>query len=98
MHENAYDVCMTTPSRVQYTIRAIPRSVDLRLRRVAKESGKSLNQVALEALSRGVGLTEADEEPIARRNVDYLVGSWRPEPDVLDAFAAMRTVDPKSWR
>ena len=87
---------MVKHAMVQYTIRAIPRSVDRRLREVAKQSGKSLNRVALEALARGAGVTEDD--PVQRRNVDYLVGSWRPEPQVLEAFAAMRAADPKIWR
>lgn len=87
---------MSVQAKIQYTIRAIPKSVDRRLRRLAKETGKSLNQVAVEALARGAGITDA--EPHARRDVDYLIGSWKPEDEARDAFGAMRAVDPKLWR
>lgn len=37
----------------QYTLRNIPKEVDLELKRQTKESGKSFNQVAIEALAKG---------------------------------------------
>ena len=88
---------MSPQAKVQYTVRAIPRSVDRRLRQLAKDSKKSLNQIAVEALARAAGVTEGGE-PVARREVDHLVDSWEPEPEALAALAAMRAVDPKLWR
>ena len=41
----------------QYTLRNIPKEVDLELKRKTKESGKSFNQVAVEALANGCGQT-----------------------------------------
>lgn len=43
----AYNLCM------QYTIRNVPDLLDAMLRRSAREQGKSLNEVAIEALVRG---------------------------------------------
>ena len=40
---------------IQYTIRNIPPSTDKRLRKLAKISGKSLNQVVLDSLSEKSG-------------------------------------------
>ena len=39
----------------QYTLRNIPKEVDVELKRKTKESGKSFNQVAIEALAKGCG-------------------------------------------
>jgi hypothetical protein len=44
-------------SNTQYTIRSIPPKVDQVLRKRAKNTGKSLNEVALEALAKGSGVT-----------------------------------------
>lgn len=43
---------------MQYTLRDIPQAVDSELRRRAKDEGKSLNTIAIEALIRGAGLGE----------------------------------------
>jgi hypothetical protein len=42
---------------MQYTLRKVSNTLDTVLRRWAREQGKSLNEVALEALARGAGLT-----------------------------------------
>jgi len=55
---NAYNTCM------QYTIRNVPNYLDAALRVSAREQGKSLNEVAIEALARGFGL--ARPSPPAR--------------------------------
>jgi len=57
---------------MQYTIRNIPELLDAVLRRTAREKGKSLNDVAIEILARGAGLSEQrsrqrDLSDIARR-------------------------------
>ena len=44
---------------MQYTIRNVPESLDAALRQSARQKGKSLNEVAVEALARGAGLTES---------------------------------------
>jgi len=46
-----YHACMKT---VQYTIRSIPEPVDNYLRKRARQSGKSLNQVIIDELSEKV--------------------------------------------
>ena len=44
---------------MQYTIRRIPQTVDSALRKRARNEGKSLNAVAVEALARDAGVEEA---------------------------------------
>ena len=86
---NAYNICM------QYTIRNVPRVLDEALRRAARERGKSLNEVAIEALARGAGVAgERDRQ----RNLGDIAGTWRKDPAFDSALAAQDTVDEEMWR
>jgi hypothetical protein len=80
---------------MQYTIRNVPNSLDAALRQRAQEQGKSLNEVAIEALARGVG---AAEERIRQRDLRFMIGTWEHDPAVDDAIAAQDTVDEDLWR
>jgi len=62
----------------QYTIRGIPEGVDDSLRRRAKREGKGLNRAALEALERGLGLTEEEQQ---FHDLDELSGTWVADPE-----------------
>lgn len=48
-----YNIYMNKNIIKQYTLRNIPKEVDLELKRKTRESGKSFNQVAVEALAVG---------------------------------------------
>jgi hypothetical protein len=86
---NAYNRCM------QYTIRNVPGTLDEALRRVARERGKSLNEVAIEALARGAGITgERDRQ----RNLADIAGTWRKDPAFDSALDAQDTIDEEMWR
>jgi hypothetical protein len=80
---------------LQYTIRNIPKQVDKALRRRAKEERKSLNEVALEALSRSAGTAE---QPVQHHDLDFLIGTWVEDPAFDKAVAEHDRVDPKDWR
>jgi plasmid stability protein len=85
----AYAICM------QYTIRNVPDSLDAALRRRAQEQGKSLNEVAIEALARGSGLKG---ERSRRRDLQFMAGSWQEDPIFDEAIAAQDTVDQDLWQ
>jgi len=54
----------------QYTIRSIPANLDKTLRHRALKTGKSLNEVVVEALAKGAGVT-----PDATFNdLDWFIG------------------------
>ena len=80
---------------IQYTIRGIPGKINSKIRKKAKEEGKSLNKVVIEALSRGLGLTE---EPHQYNDLDDLVGTWVEDPEFDAAIKAMDQIDPDLWR
>ncbi len=79
----------------QYTIRNVPEHVDLILRRRAKESGKSFNQVALEALAAGAG-----DSPRPKRDFSEIFGTLpMDEAELIDAaIAAQHVIDPEIWK
>ena len=79
----------------QYTIRSVPPVVDRALREHAKRLSKSLNEVAVEALRRGVGL-EASETVFD--DLDDCIGTWREDPDFDAALKRQDLVDRKLWR
>jgi hypothetical protein len=81
--------------RMQYTVRGIPEVVDKAIRERAREEGKSLNEVTVEALADGLGL---GEESIVRRDLSDIVGTWKREVSVDAALAAQDIVDEALWR
>jgi len=85
----AYNACM------QYTLREIPQSLDLELRRRAKAEGKSLNTVAIEALIRGTGLGSTR---IRQRSLEGVAGTWQDDPEFDQAIADQDQIDERLWR
>ena len=80
---------------MQYTLRNIPKSVDALLRRRAREEGKSLNEVAVDALMRGLGLSG---QTVRQRDLSDIAGTWHTDKSADEALADQRQVDPNLWR
>ncbi len=55
----------------QYTIRSVPPKLDNALRQQAKKSGKSLNEVVIETLAKGAGITPN----ITFDDLDWFIGN-----------------------
>ena len=80
---------------MQYTIRNIPDYLDAALRVSAQEQGKSLNEVAIEALVRGAGLSEERRQ---QRDLRDIAGTWKKDPAFDSALVAQDTIDEAMWR
>ena len=80
---------------MQYTLRNIPENLDAALRERARETGKSLNEVAVEALGRGLGFAE---EARRQRNLRDLAGTWRNDPAFDRAIADQHSIDDQLWK
>lgn len=80
---------------MQYTIRNIPDYLDAALRGAAREQGKSLNEVAIEALVRGTGL---GEPRCRQRDLHDIAGSWLEDAAFDSAIAAQDTIDEEMWK
>jgi hypothetical protein len=84
-----YTLCM------QYTIRNIPEILNEALRRTAREQGKSLNEVTVETLARGAGITQ---DRSRQRDFGDIAGTWREDAAFDSALAAQDTIDEEMWR
>ena len=69
--------------------------LDEAIRERAKAEGKSLNEVAVQALAEGLGLGDQD---IVRRDLSDVAGTWRREAAVEAALAAQDRVDGGLWK
>ena len=86
---SAYTQCM------QYTLRNIPPVLDRMLRRKAREDGTSLNEVALDALARGAGVTDT---AVRHRKLHDLAGAWENDAQFDAAIRDQDVVDEHLWR
>ncbi len=80
---------------MQYTIRNIPDFLDSALRGAARRDGKSLNEVVVEALSRGAGLGENRGR---QRDLHDIAGTWLEDPEFDHAITAQDSIDEEMWR
>ncbi len=80
---------------MQYTIRNVPDVLDAALREAARQQGKSLNEVALEALARGAGLIQWRSR---QRDLPNIAGSWRKDPAFDSSLVAQDVIDEEIWR
>ena len=76
---------------LQYTIRNVPDATDRRLRSRARQTGKSLNEVVLEALNDAAGDAE-------NHDLDFLFGSWQDDPETDRALQEQRKIDRNIWK
>jgi hypothetical protein len=83
------------PKLIQYTIRASPTEVDNKLRQKAKKEGKSLNEVALQALAAAAGNSSTTQK---KRDLSDLIGDWLDDPEFDAAIAAQRVIHPDDWK
>ncbi len=80
---------------MQYTLRKIPREVDRALRQKARKEGRSLNEVAIEALKRGAGI---DGEIAKNHDLDFAIGTWIEDPEFEKSINDQRQIDPDLWK
>jgi len=80
---------------MQYTVRGVPEALDRAIRRRARAEGKSLNEVAVDALADGLGL---GGEVVPLRDLSDIVGTWKKEASVEAALAAQDVVDESLWK
>lgn len=74
---------------MRYTLRNLPSYLDEALRARAREEGKSLNEVTIEALLTGLGLVG---EPIRQRDLSDVAGSWVEDPEIDEALQDQRRI------
>ena len=83
------------PKAVQYTVRAVPAEIDAALRERARRDGRSLNDVTLEALRRGLGLNAGDGP---RNDLGRFAGAWVEDSAFNEMMEAFDRIDADLWR
>ena len=86
---------MKSDASIQYTIRQVPARIDQSLRQKSKQARQSLNETAVAALAKGLGL--ADECP-RFHDLDPLAGTWQEDAAFDAAIAAQDQVDVRLWK
>ena len=93
----AYTAYIKKKNKIQHTIRDVPEAVDSRLRQRATSEEISLNQAALQAMERGLGMAD---QPIRYRSLRTLL--HKPEDadraSWTEALTQMDQVNPKDWK
>jgi len=79
----------------QYTIRNVSEALDRELREWAKRKGISLNDAAVEAIRRGLGVAEAD---VVYDDLDDLIGTWKQDDEFDRAIEEQDKVDADAWQ
>jgi len=80
---------------MQYTIRKVSSTLDAVLRRWAREQGKSLNDVATEAMARGAGLSG---RAVRQRDLHDIAGTWREDRAFARTRVAHEAIQAELWR
>jgi hypothetical protein len=80
---------------MQYTLRNIPAFLDRMLRRRARQERASLNDIAIQALARGMGI---GEERTRKRDLAALAGLWAHDAEFDAALIEQDSVDEQAWR
>lgn len=81
--------------RTQYTLRSIPPGIDAALRDASVRTGRSLNDLALEALARGLGL---EQFPRPKNDLLRFAGTWVEDPEFDAAIKEFDRIDPEDWK
>jgi hypothetical protein len=79
----------------QMALRRIPENIRLKLQEAALREAKSLNQTALEALERGLGIAQEQAE---FHDLDDLAGTWVPDPAFDRVIEELHQVDAGLWK
>lgn len=82
-------------AKIQYTVRGVPERLDAVARKRARKESKSLNETLLEALRKGLGMSE---QHTRYSDLDDLAGSWVHDPEFDRAIEEMDRVDPELWK
>jgi hypothetical protein len=80
---------MNSSQYTQYTVRSVPRKLDVFLRRQARLRSKSLNRTILDYIEQATKLDMQQED--TDDNFDWIIGSNTLDDDSLRAMAELRT-------
>ena len=83
----------------QITIRGIDPTIERKIRKLAKQSGKSLNHVILDMVYECTGLKNRDKKP-AGNSLKKLSGGWSEHEaaEFLESIKPYEQIDDEMWK
>lgn len=81
----------------QITLRGIDPEIERKIRRMAKESGKSLNRVVLDIIDQHAEFNKKDK---GENSLKKLAGGWSEEDaqTFLEAIRSCEQIDEEMWK
>lgn len=81
------------------TIRGVNQDLANKLKDTAKQQGKSINQLSIELIRSGLGLSKSKQFTRQYDDLDDLFGKWSQEEfETIDSkIVRERKIDPELW-
>ncbi len=81
------------------TVRGIDDALDEKLKKMARESGVSVNQFVIDSLKRQMGLIKEKKFTVVHDDLDALFGRWSEEEfeTIQGKISAERIIDRELW-
>ena len=81
------------------TVRGIDNALADKLKDIAKQEGKSVNQLIIDTLKKSCGLEKKKMFTQVYRDLDHLFGKWSNEEfdRIQGKIEAERKIDPELW-
>ena len=82
------------------TLRGLDPQLAAKLREVAEQEGKSVNQTVLDALRKQFGLDRSRRFTEVHRDLDHLFGRWDEDEfaRIQQKIDSERRIDPELWQ
>jgi hypothetical protein len=83
----------------QITLRGIDEEVEKKIRRMAKQKGKSLNKVILDMIYQHTGLKKGNQEPRGE-SLRKLAGGWsrKQAETFFESIKSCEQIDEAMWK
>jgi hypothetical protein len=73
----------------------LPPALSEALAKIARDEGRTLQDVAIDALKRGLRVADNSSDPI---DLTDIVGTWVEDPEFDRAMQAFETIDSEIWK
>ncbi len=82
------------------TLRGVDSDLADKLKATAKSQGKSINQLAIDLMKEGLGLSKAKKFSRRYTDLDHLFGKWSDEDfnTISKTIVHNRCIDPELWK
>ena len=83
-----------------FTIRGVEPEIADKLKTIAQQEGKSINQVVLDFIKKNLGLEKEQAHTRQYHDLDSLFGSWSREEfeRIQSQISQSRQIDPELWQ